>query len=195
MNISVCATVSYLNSPGISTACEVDLGNALAMYVMRLFSNDAVACQDWNNNYGEDDDKFAFMHCGPHDTKWLEDGHYVETHGILDHDFGKGTGMGCIQGRFKPCPITIASSTIVGDGVNFYVTEGRVTDDKLPDDYFGSGGIAEIAGLQQALVQMGQGGYKHHFSMTRGHVADKVIVAISKHKGYEITDLRKAASN
>jgi len=194
MNISPCATISYANHKGIPTACEVDLGNGLAMHVLRMFSNAPVACQDWNNNYGEEDDKFMFMHCGPHDTDWLiPDSHYVETHGILDHDFGEGTGMGCIPGRFKPTPITIASSTIADGGVRFYVTEGQVTEDEVPANYFGSAGVAEVPGLQQGLIQIGHGGYKHHFSMTKGHVADQVIEALSQYEGYTIVDLRKAA--
>lgn len=191
LRISPCATVSYFNNRGIPTACEVDLGNALAMYVMRLFSKDAVACQDWNNNFFEEDDKFMFMHCGPHDTAWLKPGHYVDTHGILDHSFGSGCGMGCIQGRFVATPTTFASCSTEDGKLKFYVAEGHVTDDGLPEDYFGSAGVAEIPGLQQALLQIGHGGYKHHFSMTKGHVADQVVAALRQHPGFEVTDLRK----
>jgi len=194
MNISPCATISMMNQRGIPAACEVDLGNAVAMYAMQMFSKDAVACQDWNNNYDEGkefDDRFMFMHCGPHDTRWLKDGHYVETHGILDHDYGEGNGMGCIQGRFKPAKITIGSSTIENGKLRFFFTEGWITEDEVPDNYFGSAGVAKVSGLQQVLLQVGHGGYKHHFSMTRGHVADQVIKALSQHEGYEVTDLRK----
>ncbi len=192
--ISPCATISNLNNKGIPTACEVDLGNALMMYIMQQCGSDAVACQDWNNNFKEGhlyDDLLMFMHCGPHDTKWLKQGHYADTHGILDHDFGEGNGMGCIQGRFNPTDITIGSSTIADGGVRFYVTEGRVTKHQVPEDYFGSAGVAEVPGLQKALLQVGHGGYKHHFSMGRGHVADKVIEMLRQHEGYTIVDLRK----
>lgn len=194
MNISPCATMSYLNHRGIPTACEVDLGNAVAMHVMRLSGSKMVACQDWNNNYGDKEDKFMAMHCGPHDTAWLKPGHYAETHGILDHDFGKGNGMGCIQGRFKPRPVTIGSSTIEKGKLRFYFTEGEVTEDNIPDEYFGSAAVIKVPGLQNVLLQVGHGGYKHHFSMGDGHVADKCISALRQHPGYEVTDLRKAAS-
>ena len=75
MHISVCATLSHLNhgrSDGrvVPAACEVDLGNALMMYVLHRYGGELVACQDWNNNFGEDDDRLMFMHCGPHDTRW-----------------------------------------------------------------------------------------------------------------------------
>jgi L-fucose isomerase-like protein len=190
-NISPCATLSLVNHQGIPMACEVDLGNAIAMAAMRRFSNDAVACQDWNNNWYEDDDKFCFMHCGPHQTDWLKPGHYVETHCILDHAFGKGTGYGCIQGRFAPTDFTLGSCASEDGKLKFFFAEGRVTEDELPEDYFGGAGVAEIKGLQEILRHVGYQGYKHHFSMTRGHVADQVIAALRQHPGFEVTDLRE----
>jgi len=192
-NISPCATLSLLNHKGIPGACEVDLGNAIAMAAMRRYSNDAVACQDWNNNWYEEDDKFCFMHCGPHQTDWLQPGHYVDTHGILDHAFGEGTGYGCVQGRFAPTDFTFGSCSSENGKLRFYFGEGRVTEDQLPPEYFGSGGVAHVPGLQRALLHVGYEGYKHHFSMTRGHVADQVINALSQHPGFEVTDLRKTS--
>jgi L-fucose isomerase-like protein len=188
---SPCATLSLVNHGGVPMACEVDLGNAIAMAVMRRFSKDAVACQDWNNNWYQDDDRFCFMHCGPHQTEWLNAGHYVETHCILDHAFGKGTGYGCIQGRFAPTDFTLGSCSSEDGKLKFFFTEGRVTDDQLPSDFFGSGGVGEIKGLQNVLRHVGYEGYKHHFSMTRGHVATKVIEALKAHPGFLVTDLRQ----
>ncbi len=196
MKISPCASMSLLNHNGTPTACEVDLGTATAMYVMKLFESTMASCQDWNNNFREGpkyDDKFCFMHCGPHDTDLLKPGHYVDTHGILDHAFGEGTGQGCIQGRFKRGPVTIGGCTIEEGKLRFYFTEGRVTQDELPKEYFGSAGVAEVPGLQGALLNVGHGGFKHHFAMGNGHVADRVIEALKQHEGYEVTDLRKAA--
>jgi L-fucose isomerase-like protein len=188
--ISPCASISYLNNRGIPTSCEVDLGNAIAMAVMRKYSGSAVAVQDWNNNWYEEDDKFIFMHCGPHDTEWLKSNHYVSTHKILDHSYGKNTGWGCIQGRFKPGVFTYSSCSSECGKLKFYVGVGRITEDPLPDDYFGAAGVAEIKRLQDVLLHVGYEGYKHHFSMTMGDVADKVIDALRGHPGYEITDLR-----
>ena len=189
--ISPCATVSYLNHKGISTACEVDVGNAIAMAVMKKYSNDAVACHDWNNNWYDEDNKFMFMHCGPHQIEWLKPGHYVATHGILDHALGEGSGFGCIQGRFKPTPFTYASCASEDGKLKFYVGEGKVTSDKVPENYFGSAGVAEIKGLQKLLLHVGYAGYKHHFSMTRGNVARQVIEGLRQHPGYEVTDMTK----
>jgi len=192
--ISPCIALSYLNHKGIPAACEVDVGNAITMAVLRRYSGDAVACQDWNNNWHEDDDKFMFMHCGPHQTEWLKPGHYIDTHGILDHVCGEGTGYGCLQGRFAPTDFTYGSCSSENGKLRFFVGEGRVTGDELPKEYFGSGGVAEIEGLQNVLLHVGYGGYKHHFSMTRGHVADPVIAALRRHPGFEVTDMRQATT-
>lgn len=203
LHMSVCATLSYLNhgrADGrvIPAACEVDLGNALVMKLMNMYGCKKVACQDWNNNYKDAQNKLAFMHCGPHDTRWLDPkaelrdgikGHYVETHEILDHSF-PGPNMGCIQGRFKPGPVTIGSCTMGPGDLFFYFTEGQVTDDKLPPEYFGSAGVVEIPGLQNALIQIGHQGFKHHFSMGSGHKADECIAALRQHAGYKVMDLR-----
>lgn len=205
MKMSVCATLSHLNhgrSDGrrIPAACEVDIGNALTMYVLNRFSpnNAMVACQDWNNNWGENDDKFAFMHCGPHDTSWLNPeavlkdgkrGNYVETQAILDHSFGPYS-YGCIQGRFKPGPVTIGSASLINGKCMFNFLEGRVTEDVIPPEYFGSAGVCEVPGLQDALIKMGHLGFKHHFSMGEGHIADECIKQLAKHPGYEVYDLR-----
>jgi len=191
-HISPCATVSYLNHRGVPAACEVDVGNAITMAVLRRYSRDAVACQDWNNNWHEDEDRFCFMHCGPHQTEWLRPGHFVATHGILDHAFGKGTGFGCVQGRFAPTDFTFGSCSSEAGKLRFYFGEGRVTEDELPANYFGAAGVGHIPGLQKVLQHVGYEGYKHHFSMTRGHVADQVVAALRRHPGFEVTDLRKA---
>lgn len=101
-----------------------------------------------------------FMHCGPHDTNWLNPeaklrdgrkGHYVETQAILDHSFG-GPTPGCIQGRFKSGPVTVGSCTIGPGDLYFYFTEGEVTTDIIPPEYFGSAGVLNALGLQDALI-------------------------------------------
>jgi len=201
--ISPCAIMSMLNRK-YSTACEVDVGNAIMMELMRGYTKGPVACQDWNNNVGEgldSDDKFAFMHCGPHDTEWLEEGHYVTDHDILKHadTIGEGKGYGCIHGRFKPCDFVYGSAGTLNGEIIFYVGVGKVTDDKLPEEYFGSAGIAEIKNAQDVYLNIGKLGMKHHFSMSRvdpkdnpDKIADKMIADLRQHKGYKVIDMRKA---
>ncbi len=55
--ISPCVLLSQLNDRGVPAACEVDVGNAVAMCALSLASGDVTACLDWNNNYGEEENK------------------------------------------------------------------------------------------------------------------------------------------
>jgi len=57
LSISPCIVMSLLNGGEMAAACEVDVGSAVAMHALKRASGQPVACLDWNNNYGEDDDK------------------------------------------------------------------------------------------------------------------------------------------
>jgi len=50
----------------------------------------------------------------------------------------------------------------------------------------GCAGVAQIAGLQEKLHVIGQGGYRHHVSMTPGYVERAVREAFTKYLKYEI---------
>ena len=65
LGISPCVLLGELNDGGVAAACEVDVGNAVAMRALSLASGEPAACLDWNNNYGDDDDKCILFHCGP----------------------------------------------------------------------------------------------------------------------------------
>ena len=65
MGISPCVAMGMLNETGLASACEVDLGNAVTMRALHLASYKPVALMDWNNNYGDEDDKCILFHCGP----------------------------------------------------------------------------------------------------------------------------------
>ena len=65
LGISPCVLLGELNDRGIAGACEVDIGNAVTMRALELASDAAATLLDWNNNYGDDDDKCILFHCGP----------------------------------------------------------------------------------------------------------------------------------
>jgi len=54
-----------MNDRGMVAACEVDIGNAVSMYGLSSASGDVATCLDWNNNYGEDEERCILFHCGP----------------------------------------------------------------------------------------------------------------------------------
>ena len=55
LHVSPCVLLSEMNDRGLVAACEVDVGNAVAMYGLSRASGNVATCLDWNNNYGEDD--------------------------------------------------------------------------------------------------------------------------------------------
>ena len=68
-----------------------------------------------------------------------------------------------------------------------YLGEGRFTDDKIPDNFFGCAGVVEIANLQNTLEYIGHQGYRHHVGVTAGHVAASVREAFTHYLGYDLT--------
>ena len=100
-------------------------------------------------------------------------------------------GYGCVQGRFAATHSTLGSCASEDGKLKFFFAEGRMTEDELPGGYFGGAGVAEVKGLQEILRHVDYQGYKHHFSMPRGHVADQVIAALRQHPGFEVTDLQR----
>ncbi len=65
LRVCPCVLLSELNDRGIVASCEIDLCSAITMQAMKLASNKPTAVLDWNNNYGEDENKVILFHCGP----------------------------------------------------------------------------------------------------------------------------------
>ena len=98
-----------------------------------------------------------------------------------------GCGFGCKVGRIAPTPFTYGSAKTEDGRVCMYLGEGRFTNDPIPDDFFGCPGVAQIPGLQDKLQVIGYNGYRHHTSVTPGHVAGPVCEAMEKYLGYKAT--------
>ena len=64
LKVSPCVLLSEMNDREMPVACEVDIGNAVAMYALQCASGKPCACLDWNNNYGDDENKCILFHCG-----------------------------------------------------------------------------------------------------------------------------------
>jgi L-fucose isomerase-like protein len=70
--------------------------------------------------------------------------------------------------------------------VKMYLGEGRITDDPIPDNFFGVAGVAEIRNLQDVLLHVGVNGHRHHVSITPGKVQSAVREALVNYLGFEI---------
>jgi L-fucose isomerase-like protein len=187
LRISPCVLLSELNNRGVPAACEVDVGNAVTMYGLSRASEGVATCLDWNNNYGDDDNKCILFHCGPVPQSLMTAKGQITDHLILANAFGAGCGWGCNVGRIAPMPFTFGSLLTEGGRLKFYLGQGRFTEDAIPQESFGCAGVAQIDNLQDALQTIGYAGHRHHVSVTPGHVAAPVAEAFAKYLGYEVT--------
>jgi L-fucose isomerase-like protein len=187
LGVSPCVLLSEMNDRGMVAACEVDVGNAVCMYALGAASGQVTTCLDWNNNYGEEEDKCILFHCGPVPQSMMTARGQIADHAILANATGKGRGYGCNVGRIAATPMTYGSLLTEAGRMKFYLGQGRFTDDPIPSDFFGCGGVAEIDNLQQALQTIGYAGYRHHTSVTPGHVLEPVREAFQRYLGYEVT--------
>jgi len=189
LKISPCVILSELNDRGIPAACELDVCNAVSMYALNLASQEPATCLDWNNNWGDDENKCVLFHCGPVPQKLMTGKGQVIDHPMFAKAFGKGCGYGCNVGRIAPTPMTFASAVTQNGKLEFYLGEGSFTEDVLPKEFFGAAGIVEIKGLQEKLQKIGYGGYRHHVSVTPSYVGEAVKEAFEKYLNYQILDI------
>ena len=187
LGISPCVLLSEMNDRGITAACEVDIGNAVTMYALSKASGKPATCLDWNNNYGDDENKCILFHCGPVPQSMMTGKGEISDHAIIANAVGKGCSYGCNVGRIAPTPITFGSMLTNAGELQFYLGQGRFTDDAIPEDFFGCAGVAEIDDLQNVLQQIGYMGHRHHASITPGHVVEPVAEAFEKYLGYKVS--------
>ena len=191
LGISPCVLLSELNDRGFAAACELDVCNAVPMHALKLASQRPATCLDWNNNYGDDPDKCILFHCGPVPQGLMAAKGQVIDHPMFAKALGAGCGWGCNVGRIAPTPMTFASTKTTDGKLWCYLGEGEFTQDKIQEGFFGCGGVARIENLQNVLEHVGQKGYRHHVSVTPGHVASAVNEAFTKYLGYEMHHFTK----
>jgi L-fucose isomerase-like protein len=186
LGISPCVLMGALNDGGVASACEVDVGNAVAMRALSLASYEPAACLDWNNNYADDDDKCILFHCGPVPASMMAGQGHISDHAILANAVGKGNGYGCNVGRIAPMDFTFGSLMTDEGKLKMYLGEGKFTSDPIADDFFGCAGVAEVAHLQDVLLHVGMQGHRHHVSVTPGWVKAPAREALGHYLGFDI---------
>jgi L-fucose isomerase-like protein len=186
LGISPCVLMGALNDGGVASACEVDVGNAVAMRALSLASYEPAACLDWNNNYADDDDKCILFHCGPVPASLMAGQGRISDHSILANTVGAGNGYGCNVGRIAPMDFTFGSLMTDEGKLKMYLGEGKFTSDPVADDFFGCAGVAEVAHLQDVLLHIGMKGHRHHVSVTPGWVQAPVREALGHYLGFDI---------
>lgn len=183
-----CVLLSELNDRGIVASCEIDLCSAITMRAMNLASGQSTACLDWNNNYGTDPNKVILFHCGPVAQSLMTEKGLVTEHKM----FAKcdpGSGWGCNEGRIRAFDMTFSNCKTEDGKLTIYASEAKFTGEPIENTYFGCGGVAEIPDLQNKLIRLARGGFKHHTTVGVGHMKDILVEAFSTYLYYDVVDI------
>ena len=190
LRVCPCVLISELNDRGIVCSCEIDLISAITMHALALAGGGPAACLDWNNNYGDDEDKVILFHCGPVAQSLMTGKGTVTEHKMFAKG-DPGSGWGTNEGRIRPGDITLANGFTEDGKLKVYVSEAKFTDDVIEDAFFGCGGVAEIPDLQNKLLRLARSGFKHHTTVAFGHWKAVLEEALGKYLQYEIIDIER----
>lgn len=188
LRVCPCVLISELNDRGIVCSCEIDLCSAITMRAMALASGMPTACLDWNNNYGDDENKVILFHCGPV-AQTLMDGKGTVTEHKMFAKGDPGSGWGSNEGRIKAFDMTFSNCFTESGKLKVYSSEAKFTGEPIEKEYFGCGGVAEIDDLQNKLLKLAKGGFKHHTTVGVGHMKSVLTEAFKTYLGYEIVDI------
>ncbi len=188
LRVSPCVLLGALNDMGIAASCEIDVCSAITMRAMQLASEEPATVLDWNNNYGDDEDKVVLFHCGPVAQSLMKGKGRVTEHKMFAKN-DPGSGWGTNEGRMDAFPMTYSNCKTEDGKLTVYVSEGRMTDDPIEEGYFGCAGVAEISRLQDKLIRLARGGFKHHTSVGKGHMQAVLEEAFTTYLGYDLVSI------
>ena len=180
-----CTVMSMFSNVLIPSACETDITGAVGMLAMALASGKASALLDWNNNYGDDEDKGVIFHCSNLPKAFFSEIE-MDYQEIIAGSVGKESTYGTVVGPIRPGPLTFCRvSTDDERGVvRAYLGEGQVTTDSL--DTFGGYGVIEIPRFQRLLHHICENGYEHHVAVNLSQCALAVNEALGKYMGWDV---------
>lgn len=184
-----CALMGLLGERGIPVACELDVCNAVMMYALSLAADAPSTLLDWNNNMGDEPEACILFHCGPVPRPLLTDSGRMIEHPMFAKSFGAGCGWGPVASRLKPGEVTYASCKTEDGKLVAYFGDAEILDVKLEKEYFGTYGVIQIENLQEKLCYFGRNAFRHHVSLTSGHVAKILQEAFTTYLGYTCVEL------
>ena len=188
LRVCPCVLLSELNDRGIVTSCEIDLTSAISMRAMSLASEEPTAVLDWNNNYGDEENKVILFHCGSTAQSLMTKKGTVTSHKMFDKT-DAGSGWGTNEGRIRPMKTTISNCLTVDGKIKIYASEAEFTDDPIEDEYFGCAGVCELPNMEDKMIRLAKGGFKHHTCVGVGHMKDILKEAFTTYLGYDWVDI------
>ena len=188
LRVCPCVLISELNDRGIVASCEIDMCSAITMRALSLATEGPAACLDWNNNYGDEPDKVILFHCGSTAQKLMAAKGEVTSHKMFDKG-DPGSGWGTNEGRIGKFPMTFSNCKTEDGKITIYFSEGEFTGEDIEKEFFGCGGVAKIDNLQDKLIKLARGGFKHHTTVANGHVKGILEEAFKYYLGYDVVSI------
>jgi len=179
-----CTVMSMMSEALIPSACEVDIPGTLSMHMLALASQTPSALLDWNNNYGENENKAVCFHCSNLPKHFFNDV-VMDFQAIIAGTVGKENTFGTCVGRVKAGAMSFARySTDDRRGiVRGYAGAGQFTNDPL--ETFGGAGVVEIPHMQKLLHFICRQGFEHHVAANFSSVAPALHEAAKQYLGWE----------
>ena len=183
--INACTLMSMLSKSLLPSGCEVDTTGALSMYALQLASCKPSALVDWNNNYGNEEDKAVLFHCGNWAKSYFDEVKMANAE-ILATVLGSDKTVGTVSGLAKANPLTYARITTDDRRgvIRTYIGEGRITSDPL--DTFGTRAVVEIPRLEKLNQFICKNGFEHHAGINPSLVAGVLEEAFTTYLGWEV---------
>ena len=122
LRVCPCVLISELNDRGIVASCEIDMCSAITMRALTLASECPSACLDWNNNWGDDENKCILFHCGSTAQSLMAGKGKVTSH-LMFEKTDPGSVCGTNEGRIRPMKTTISNCLTVDGKIKFYVAK------------------------------------------------------------------------
>lgn len=185
LGIMPCVIMSMLSERLVPAACEVDITGALSMYLLQLASGLPSALVDWNNNYGNEENKCIIFHCG-NMPKSILDIKEVKYGDIIGQTVGFDNAYGACEGKIREGRFTFARVTTddLSGKIKAYVGEGEITSDWI--NTFGAWGVVEIPRLQQLLSYICEHGFEHHTAINTSSSSKAIYESLDKYFNVEV---------
>jgi L-fucose isomerase-like protein len=182
---NACTCMSMMSQKLMPSACETDITGALSMHALSLASQQPSALVDWNNNYGDDENKCVLFHCGNWPVGFAPDTKIANAP-ILGSTLGVENTYGAMDGRAPAGPLTYARLTTddANGVIRGYVGEGVLTSDELKT--FGQRAVAKIPRLQELLRYVCLQGFEHHVAVNPSHCGEILAEACGRYLGWEM---------